>query len=270
MQVILFFVLFVVFAVAEVFEPKRPGPPRRRTRWVVNLGLTLINIVVLSLLPVSLFTVSIWAFRQNVGLLNWLELPAVAVVMLTLLGRGLISFLTHYLNHRVPAFWRVHRVHHLDTELDVSTTVRFHPFEFVIGLLPGVPLAVTFGFSPWVLLLYELLDAAVTLFSHANIRLPPRLERLLRYMIVTPDLHRVHHSSYQLETDSNFSAVFPIWDMVFGTYRTSTRVPQEQMQIGLKEIRDERTERLSWLLASPLIKFEPAPEQPLDAPADPK
>jgi sterol desaturase/sphingolipid hydroxylase (fatty acid hydroxylase superfamily) len=170
-----------------------------------------------------------------------------------LLARGFISFFTHYLMHKVPLLWRLHRVHHLDTELDVSTTVRFHPFEFLAALIPGVPLVVAFGMSPWVLMLYEILDAVVTLFSHANIRLPESLDRLLRYVIVTPDLHRVHHSSWQTETDSNFSAVFPIWDIVFKTFRTETRVSHETMELGLEEVRDERANRFLWLLGSPFL-----------------
>jgi sterol desaturase/sphingolipid hydroxylase (fatty acid hydroxylase superfamily) len=156
----------------------------------------------------------------------------------------------------VPLFWRLHRVHHLDTQMDVSTTVRFHPLEFVVNLFIGVPVVIVLGLTPWVLLLYEILDAAITLFSHANIRLPRGLERVLRYVIVTPDLHRVHHSSYQPETDSNFGAVFPIWDIIFGTFRTETRLPQEVMEIGLEEVRDQRTNQVFWLLTSPLVNLK--------------
>ena len=158
--------------------------------------------------------------------------------------------------HKVSWFWRLHRVHHLDTELDVSTTVRFHPLEFAVALLIGIPLVLVFGLTLWILLLYELLDAVVTLFSHANIRLPMAVDRVLRFIIVTPDLHRIHHSSWQPETDSNFSAVFPIWDIVFGTFRTQTRAPQETMELGLEEIRDERANRMMWLLASPLLRLK--------------
>ncbi|RME58563.1 sterol desaturase family protein, partial [Candidatus Parcubacteria bacterium] len=254
LQVILFFTLFFIFSLAEVFEPKRPGPMRRRERWVTNLLMTALNIAVMSLLPVTFFDVAIWAQGQGFGLFNYFSLPLVGTLIATLLARGFISFFTHYLMHKVPLLWRLHRVHHLDTEMDVSTTVRFHPFEFLAALIPGVPLVVVFGLSPWVLLLYEIFDAGITLFSHANIRMPQSINRVLCYIIVTPDLHRVHHSSYQPETDSNFSAVFPIWDIIFGTFRTNSRELQETMELGLEEVRDKRTHQLGWLLGSPFRK----------------
>jgi sterol desaturase/sphingolipid hydroxylase (fatty acid hydroxylase superfamily) len=234
-----------------VIAPRRPGPMHRRTRWWTNTLLTALNVVVLSLLPVSFFGVAIWSQQHGLGLLANTALPAGGAVAATLLGRGFISWCTHYLNHKVPVLWRVHRVHHLDTELDVTTTVRFHPLEFVVGLVIGAPIVVLLGLTPWVLLFYEILDAGVTLFSHANVRIPAGLDRVLRYVIVTPDLHRIHHSAWVTETDSNFSAVFPIWDIVLGTFRAESREPQERMTLGL-EVRDGREQRLGWLLTSPM------------------
>lgn len=251
LQVVLFFTLFGLFAVVELAAPRRIGGMHRRRRWFANLTLTALNIVVLSALPVSFFATAVWAQGRGVGLLNLVGLPLVVLIICTLLGRGFLSFFTHYLMHRVPLLWWIHRVHHLDTEMDVSTTVRFHPIEFAINLAIGVPAVAAFGLTPWVLLVYELLDAAVTLFSHANFSLPKRVERLVRYVIVTPDLHRVHHSSHQPETDSNFGAVFPIWDILLGTFRTQTRSPQEFMQLGLEEVRDRRADNVVWLLTSP-------------------
>lgn len=258
-QMLLFVALFALFGVAEALAPRRPAPAKRRRRWPTNLLLTALNVAFLSLLPVSFLGVAMWARERGVGLLNLVELPLALLVAANLLGRGFISFATHWLMHRVPLFWRVHRVHHIDTELDVSTTVRFHPLEFLIGLLPGAPLVALLGLAPWLLVLYELLDAAINVFSHSNVRVPRRLDRALRYLVVTPDLHRVHHSSHQPETDSNFGAVFPVWDLVFGTFRTETREPAESMRLGLDEVRDERAHRLRWLLASPLLRIDRAP-----------
>lgn len=251
----LFFGLLALFGGVEAFAPRRPGPMMRKTRWVTNFALTFLNIVVMSLLPVSFFDAAVWAARRHVGAFNLVAMPVAATILATLLARGFISFATHYLTHKVPVLWRIHRVHHLDTELDVSTTVRFHPAEFAVNLLVGVPIVAAFGLSPWVLMLYEILDAGITLFSHANVRIPPALDRVLRYMVATPDLHRVHHSAWQTETDSNFSAVFPIWDIVFGTFRTDTRAPHETMALGLEEVRDSRANRLGWLLGSPLFEL---------------
>jgi sterol desaturase/sphingolipid hydroxylase (fatty acid hydroxylase superfamily) len=139
----------------------------------------------------------------------------------------------------------------MDTEMDVSTTIRFHPFEFVINSVVGIPIIVLFGFPVWSLMLYELLDVSITLFSHSNISLPEGIDKWLRFIIVTPDLHRVHHSSYQPETDSNFSAVFPLWDILFGTYRIKPATEQNSMQLGLTEVRDDRISHIGWLLSSP-------------------
>jgi sterol desaturase/sphingolipid hydroxylase (fatty acid hydroxylase superfamily) len=248
LQVIGFFGLLAILIAAERWAPRRPGPMDRKTRWPVNFLLTFVNLGAMSVLPISFIGAALWAEARGVGLLHWLHLPFAVVATLTLLVRGFISFFTHYLNHTVPLLWRIHRIHHLDTELDVSTTVRFHPLEFVIGLVPGVPLVIAFGLAPSVLMVYELLDVIVTLWSHSNLRLPPGVDRALRYVIVTPDLHRVHHSAWRPETNSNFGAVFPVWDVVFGTFRAAPRDGHEEMRLGLDEVRGTDAHRPLWLL----------------------
>lgn len=259
LQVYLFFAGLSVLLIAERIIPKRRPDNPQAQRWRTNAAMTTVVILSLPLLPASFITAALWAQKNGVGLFPLLEklldggLPSSLLVALTLLVRGFMSFGTHFLNHKVPLLWRFHRVHHLDTELDVSSTVRFHPVETLFGLMIGLPVVLLFGLSPWVLIFYELLDVSVVLFSHANIRLARGLNRYLRYVIVTPDLHKVHHSSYQPETDSNFSAVFPIWDVVFGTFRTETREPLETMTIGLDETRDPQANRFWWLLASPFL-----------------
>jgi sterol desaturase/sphingolipid hydroxylase (fatty acid hydroxylase superfamily) len=133
LQVVGFFGLLAILMAAERWAPRRSGPMDRKTRWPVNFFLTFVNLAAMSVLPISFISAAVWAEARGVGLLNWARVPVVVAVVATLLVRGFISFFTHYLNHMVPLFWRVHRIHHLDTELDVSTTVRFHPLEFVIG-----------------------------------------------------------------------------------------------------------------------------------------
>lgn len=252
-----FFALLLVFAAVERLVPQRPTRSDRALRWRTNLALTAINVAVLSILPLSFLAAAVWAEERGWGLLNTVQLPLMALILANLLLRGFISFFMHYLMHRVPFFWRLHRVHHLDTDLDVTSTVRFHPFEFVANTIPAVPLVVAFGLTPWVLMLYELLDVAITLFSHSNLRLPAWLDVVLRRVIVTPDLHRVHHSTWQPETDSNFGAVFPIWDMVFGTYRIGNREASESMRLGLEDIRGREANELAWLLGSVFHKSLP-------------
>lgn len=250
LQVVLFFSLLPVLGLAERLLPRRLGPMERATRWPTNAFLTLVNLMALGALPVSLVSAAAWAQARGFGLFNLPRLPLGETVVLTLLVRAFVSFFTHWLMHKVPLFWRVHRVHHLDTELDVTTTVRFHPLEFLIGLVPGVPLVVAFGLSPWVLGVYELLDVMVTLWTHSNVRLPDAVDRVIRYLLVTPDLHRIHHSAWQPETDSNFGAVFPVWDLAFGTYRSTPRDGHEGMRLGLDEVRGRDAQRPLWLLGS--------------------
>ena len=250
LQITLFFSLLFVLAVAERLVPRRPGSMERAMRWPVNFLLTLLNLVAMSVLPISLIGAAFWADARGWGLLHQIQLPVAALVAVNLLVRGFISFFTHYLNHAVPWFWRVHRVHHLDTELDVSSTVRFHPLEFLVPLLPGVPIVVAFGLTPWVLMFYELLDVVMTLWTHSNVRLPLALDRILRYVVVTPDLHRVHHSAWRPETNSNFGAVFPVWDLIFGTFRATPRDGHERMRLGLDEVRGSDAQRPLWLLGS--------------------
>lgn len=250
LQVVLFFSLLVALAAVEPFLARRPGPMDRRTRWPANLLLTFLSLMMLGLLPVSFITAAFWAREHGWGLLNLVTLPMALIVALTLLVRAFISFGTHYLMHRVPLFWRVHRVHHYDTELDVTTTVRFHPLEFVVQTLPGLPLVVAFGLAPWALMLYELLDVVITLWTHSNVRLPAAIDRVLRRVVVTPDLHRIHHSAWEPETNSNFGAVFPIWDLAFRTFRDSPRDGHERMLLGLEDVRGREAQSVLWLLGS--------------------
>ncbi len=254
-----FFGLLAVLLPLEAVIPGRRQRAPRRPRFVTNFALTALNVVVLGTLPLSFVGAAFWARQHGWGFLNLLGAPAAAAVAATLALRGFVSWVTHLLMHKVPLFWRVHRVHHTDTELDVSTTVRFHPLEFVIGLAVGAPLVVVFGLDPAALVAYEILDVVVTMFSHADIRLPEAVDRVLRHVIVTPDLHRVHHSTDPEETDSNFSAVFPFWDLVFGTMRTRPRQQLAAMPLGLEEVRDARARSLPWLLTVPLRRLTAAP-----------
>jgi len=217
--------------------------------------MTFIAIITMMVIPVSFVSSAQFAQEKHWGLFYLVNPGWVITAIATLLLRGFISFITHYLMHKVHMLWRIHRVHHLDTELDVSTTVRFHPLEFLVNIFIGVPIILLFGFPVWVLMLYELIDVVITLVSHSNITLPKKLDSVLRYFIVTPDLHRVHHSSHQPETDSNFSAVFPVWDLIFGTFETHTRQSKRTMELGLEEVRDDRINNILWLLISPFKNF---------------
>lgn len=257
-QVWVFFGCLAALLALERVVPCRPIPADRWVRWRTNASLSILNVVLIGLLPISLVAAGFWAERHEIGLLNWLEAPYAVVLASTLLLRGFVSFFTHFLNHKLPLLWRLHRVHHLDDDLDVSSTVRFHPLEMIVGTIIGIPLILLMGLAPWALLLYELLDAAVTLFSHSNIRLPRWLNRPLRYVIVTPDLHRVHHSARQPETDSNYGAVFPLWDLIFGTFRAQASAPSASMALGLGDTDSGARHDLRYLLCAPFRRLHGA------------
>ncbi len=266
MQAVLFLALMAVLFLAERFVGFRQsdgnGP-----RWRTNAVLTALSLLSMGVVPISFYGTAVWAESTGFGLLNLAELPVWLLVPGTVLLRGGISTFTHWLNHKVPWLWRIHRVHHLDTEMDVTTTARFHPLEMPVSALIGIPLVALFGLSPWVLLLYELLDASITVITHSNLQVPKRIDRWLSYVVVTPSLHRVHHSSFQPETDSNFGAVFPIWDIIFRTFRKATVSPQQTMQIGLAELRGPEAQSVSALLLSPLSADVSRLVKPTSAPS---
>jgi sterol desaturase/sphingolipid hydroxylase (fatty acid hydroxylase superfamily) len=246
----LFFGAFGLFLLLEFLFPRRKKAGHRR--WPTNFAMTATNVVALGFVPFSFIGAALFAQSANIGLFNRLPVPLWVLFPATLLLRGLISTGTHWLNHRLPWLWRIHRVHHLDTELDVTSTVRFHPLEFFVNPFIGVPVVLLFGLPAWILAFYELLDIVITLFSHSNLRIGTGLNRWLRYLIVTPDLHRIHHSSWRPETDSNYGAVFPVWDVIFGTFRPEPRDRQEDMRLGLEELRDPEANQYLRLLISPL------------------
>jgi len=260
-DVIYFFAFWSFLAVLGALEHVIPAfqqRPERLHRWPTNLGLGVINTTFSPLAPVSAVWGANWAYREGLGLLNQISHPWWVAVVVTLLVRSLAGYLDHFIMHNVPLFWRVHRVHHLDTHLDISTSLRSHPAEFVTNLLIIVPTSITFGLTPWVLVLYELTDSMVSAFSHANLRMPQRLDRWLRWFLVTPNMHSLHHSSYQPETDSNYGTVFTFWDRLFGTYRHSPLGGYDKLQIGLREVRDERASDLWWQLKSPALRIPAA------------
>ena len=250
LQYVIYFGLLAGLGAMEALAPRRDGPAERTRRWPSNFGLTALNIVVLGALPVSGLAVAVIAQQQGWGLLQRYPLPLAATLGVALLARSLVSYAVHVAMHKVPALWRVHRVHHTDVFLDVSTTVRFHPLEFLIQLGPTALVILGLGLPPWTIMLYELVDTATNLFIHANARVPARLDAWLRLLLVTPDMHRVHHSALWPETDSNYGVVVPWWDRLFGTYRATVGDPRET-RLGLEECQDRRASSLGWLLALP-------------------
>ncbi|MCI0357196.1 MAG: sterol desaturase family protein [Planctomycetaceae bacterium] len=239
----------------EWLLPKRKQTCRQPQRWLSNLGLVAINSVLARLaVPLSAVAAAELAARQGWGVLVWLNGPAWLEFIIGLVLLDLALYLQHVMFHAVPALWRLHMVHHADLDFDATTGLRFHTLEIVLslGLKCGVVLAL--GPSPWTVLVFEVLLNATSIFNHSNVRMPAWLDRLLRLVVVTPDMHRVHHSALSRETNSNFGFNLPWWDRWLGTYRAQPEIGHEQMTIGLAHLRDERrTERLHWMLVLPFL-----------------
>lgn len=249
----------------EVLIPRRPRPIGRLLRWPNNLGLVVLNTIVVRLLfPLGAVGMAFLAQAEGWGLFNiaplpgWLTVPAAVLLLdLTIYGQ-------HVAFHAVPPLWRLHRMHHADLEFDVTTGLRFHPVEIGLSMAIKFAAVVALGAPPVAVLAFEVLLNATSMFNHGNVRLPLRFDRILRLIVVTPDMHRVHHSIDRRETDSNFGFNVPWWDRLFGTYRAQPAAGHDAMTIGIDRFRDPRELWLDRMLVQPLrggVPATPKPEQ---------
>jgi len=261
---LVYWLVLAVFAGLEFLAPQFQDS-HRDARWPVNFGLGLITMALIPFAPISGFWAAEWAQQHRIGVLNLLDGSYWQLaVAATIAIQSLADYGSHLLFHKAPWLWRVHRVHHFDTAIDVSTGLRHHPLELLLTLLITVPIAIAFGFLPVGLIIYGTCDAMFALFSHANIAFPTKLDRILRLILVTPRIHAIHHSAYERETDSNYGNVFTIWDRLFGTYCDLRADWPEQIQFGLAELQDLRASNLWWQLKSPvylLTRLRAAPSQ---------
>jgi sterol desaturase/sphingolipid hydroxylase (fatty acid hydroxylase superfamily) len=237
----------------EAAFPRRRRTDGRWRRWPSNLGLVVLNTLVLRLVfPTAAVGVALGAEAQGVGLLPWLGLPAPVAVLVAIIVLDLAIYLQHVLFHAVPALWRLHRMHHADLDFDVTTGLRFHPVEILLSMVIKLAVVLALGAPAVAVLLFEVLLNATSMFNHANLRLPAWLDRPLRLVLVTPDMHRVHHSVVPRETNSNFGFSLALWDRLFGTYRAQPAAGHEVMTIGIEQFRDRRELRLDRMLTQPL------------------
>jgi sterol desaturase/sphingolipid hydroxylase (fatty acid hydroxylase superfamily) len=241
-------------ALGEVLIPRRRLTVSKTTRWFNNLGLVLVNTLAVRIIPaLSLIGLALTAERHGWGLFNYLNLPGWLTVALAIVALDLAIYLQHVLFHAIPLFWRLHMVHHADLDLDVSTGLRFHTLEILLSLAIKAGTLICLGAPALAVLVFEMLLNATSLFNHANLRLPLALDRVLRLILVTPDMHRVHHSTLVRETNSNFGFNLPWWDFLFGTYQKQPAQGHDGMTIGLDQYREEWVERLPWMLALPFL-----------------
>lgn len=248
-----FFGIFFCVAVFEAFLPRRKRTLTRFLRWRINLGIIAVNtLIVRFLLPAAAIAVAAAATKSGWGLLNYAGLPYPVAVLVGVLFLDLVIYIQHLMFHAVPLLWRLHMVHHADLDIDVTTGLRFHPIEIILSMVIKMAAVAAIGPPVLAVLIFEILLNGVAMFNHGNIRLPAIVDRYLRLIVVTPDMHRVHHSVVIRETNSNFGFNFPWWDRIFGTYRSQPAAGHKGMTIGLSQFRKSRDLTLPRLLLLPV------------------
>lgn len=252
-RLLVFISVLLCMLLAESLAPRRRQPADRIRRWLTHGGIQLINGVLLRLLfPGAAVGLAVFGEAQGWGVLSHWSWPAALQLLITLLLLDLAIYAQHVATHHWSWLWRLHRMHHSDTQVDASTALRFHPLEILLSMLWKGALILLLGLPAWAVLIYEMLLNAMALFNHANWRLPLVLDRLLRRVLVTPDMHRVHHSVHVHETNANFGNLLSIWDRLFATYVAQPRDGHERMRLGLAQFRAAREQRLLALLKQPL------------------
>jgi sterol desaturase/sphingolipid hydroxylase (fatty acid hydroxylase superfamily) len=249
-----FAAILLLMALWELLAPRRRLAVRRPLRWLSNIGLVAINgLMVRLLVPFGAVGMALLAQKSDWGLFNNLGTPEWLAVLLAVVALDFAIYLQHLLFHAVPLLWRLHMVHHADLDFDVTTGLRFHTIEILLSMAIKMAVVVVLGAPALGVLIFEVLLNATSMFNHGNVRLPAWLDRVLRLLVVTPEMHRVHHSAQADETNSNFGFNLPWWDFLFGTYCAQPSAGHEDMTIGLSQFRDERVDRLHWMLLLPFV-----------------
>ncbi|WP_271079428.1 sterol desaturase family protein [Aurantiacibacter sp. MUD61] len=246
---------FAVFALIEWLLPVREARQSQPRRWFTNIALFALDTLAIRLIfPLAMVGGALWAAKAGWGLFNLFAAPYWLAFVVTLLVLDLALYLQHWATHRVPLLWRLHRVHHSDRDFDVTTAARFHPVEIVLSMLWKLGVVIALGAPALAVFVFEVGFAVATLFTHANFALPGRWDSRTRTLLVTPSMHRIHHSDREKETNSNYGTVLTLWDRLFGTYVSSAAKGQRDMTIGLKEWEGEQTARLGFSLWLPFTR----------------
>ena len=244
--------IFALVASWEIVSPRRRLSQPRWLRWYSNIAIVALNTIVVRLLfPLAPVGLAVLAASHGWGILNLVALPLWLEITVSLIVLDLVIYLQHVMFHAVPALWRLHRMHHADLDFDVTTGSRFHPVEIVLSLLLKMAAVVVIGPPAAAVVVFDVLLNSTSLFNHGNVRLPFGLDRVLRWIVVTPDMHRLHHSDIPTETNSNFGFNLPWWDRLFGTYLAQPRLGHEAMTIGLDAFRQPGDLHLHRLLVQP-------------------
>ena len=248
----IFLAVFVLLSVWELVGPRRDQTSDRVMRWPSNLGVIAVDTALVRLIfPVTLVGFALIVETRGWGLLRLINLPHWLAVVVAFVTLDLAIYLQHVLFHAVPALWRLHRMHHADLAFDVTTGLRFHPIEILLSMGIKLTVIAALGAPALAVFIFEVVLNATSMFSHSNIRMPDKLDRLLRWIVVTPDMHRVHHSIAANETNTNFGFNLPWWDHMFGTYRKTPAAGHQGMVIGIEQFRDRSELRLDRMLLQP-------------------
>ena len=246
--------LFSLFAIIETYAPRRVRTQTRTSRWTTNWAITVINTLTLRALAFGLPLLAVGAAydadANGWGLFNQIGLPLTVEIVLAILIFDFAIWAQHLITHKVPLLWRLHQVHHADVDIDVTTAIRFHPIEIALSMILKIGLVYLLGPAGMAIILFEIILNGTAMFNHANIKLPLKMDAVVRRILVTPDMHRVHHSVHRHEHDSNYGFSLSIWDQMFGTYIPQPAEGHDDMAIGLRW-QDERPSKLNWSLLMP-------------------
>lgn len=246
--------IFAAVALGELAAPRRVLTTSKSARWFTNIGIVVINAVALRIVfPVAAVGIAIIASERGWGLFNNLPIPYWIAVVLSVAFLDFVIYLQHVMFHAVPSLWRLHMMHHADMDIDLTTGSRFHPVEIVLSMLIKMAAVMVIGAPAVGVILFEVLLNGTAMFNHGNVFLPLELDGVLRLFVVTPDMHRVHHSVLPFETNSNFGFNVPWWDRLMGTYRPQPRKGHQGMTIGLNQFRDPSRLSLLRILAMPFV-----------------
>jgi len=246
--------IFALLTAWEISSPKRELLQLRRFRWFGNIGLIVISSVLIRfLIPTAAVGVALHVEQDQVGFLNHYDMPFFVQFFIAFVLMDLAIYFQHVIFHALPMFWRFHRVHHSDLDCDITTGIRFHPFEMIISILFKFLVIISIGAPVLAVVVFEVVLNAASMFTHSNIKIPQSIERMVRLILVTPDMHRIHHSINENETNSNFGFFISTWDRIFGTYIKEPALGHENMQIGLQGFREPKWQNLRWLIYLPFV-----------------
>ncbi|MEX0345261.1 MAG: sterol desaturase family protein [Rhizobiaceae bacterium] len=260
LRFIAFAAIFAAMALLELSHPRLSRPELAGTikgrRWFTNLSMVVLSAIILRLIfPAAAVGTAIWAETTGFGLFNKIEVNPILAGLVAFIVLDFAVWLEHVASHKFSILWRIHRMHHSDTGFDVTTALRFHPLEIVLSMFWKASIVVLLGAPAVAVLLFEVVLNGTAMFNHSNFDLPRSLDRRVRLFLVTPDMHRVHHSSNPMETDTNYGFNFPYWDRIFGTYLDQPSLGHQKIDIGLTEFSGQKTANLVWALAVPFKRL---------------